>query len=89
MQGAFVSIDVDHSVTGNVFVTSTAVGTNGVTLVQTYQQPVSATDDIVAFLVCDGSSFVMKKAYLIPSKKAVIEDVEPVFNSYFRSSCIC
>ncbi|HCM58834.1 MAG TPA: hypothetical protein DIS74_00330 [Bacteroidales bacterium] len=78
MQGAFVSIDVDHSVTGNVFVTSTAVGTNGVTLVQTYQQPVSATDDIVAFLVCDGSSFVMKKAYLIPSKKAVIEDVEPV-----------
>lgn len=78
MQGARVSMDVDHSATGNVFVTATAVGTNGVTLVQTYQQPVSATDDIVAFLVCDGSHFVMKKAYLIPSKVTVIEDVNPV-----------
>ncbi len=78
MQGARVSMDVDHSATGNVFVTATAVGTNGVTLVQTYQQPVSATDDIVAFLVCDGSHFVMKKAYLIPSKITVVEDVNPV-----------
>jgi hypothetical protein len=78
MQGARVSLDVDHSATGNVFVTATAVGTNGITLVQTYQQPVSATDDIVAFLVCDGSHFEMKKAYLIPSKVTVIEDVNPV-----------
>ncbi|HNW51839.1 MAG TPA: hypothetical protein PKH79_12205, partial [Prolixibacteraceae bacterium] len=29
MQGAYVSIDVDHSATGNVFVTATSVGTNG------------------------------------------------------------
>ena len=55
MQGAHVSIDVDHSATGNVYVTATAVGTNGTTLVETYQQPVSATANIVAFLVCDGS----------------------------------
>ena len=46
MQGARVSIDIDHSVTGNVFVTATAVGTNGITLVETYSQPVSATADI-------------------------------------------
>lgn len=51
MQGARVALDVDHSATGNVFVTATAVGTNGVTLVETYQQPVSATADIVAFLI--------------------------------------
>jgi hypothetical protein len=44
----------------------------------TYQQPVSATEDIVAFLVCDGSHFEMKEAYLIPSKVTVVEDVEPV-----------
>ena len=68
MQGARVSIDIDHSSTGNVFVTATAVGTNGTTLVETYQQPVSATDAIKAFLVCDGSHYVMKKAYLLPSK---------------------
>jgi hypothetical protein len=78
MQGAYVTIEVDHSATGNVFVTATAEGTNGTTLVETYQQPVSATADIVAFLVCDGSYFEMKKAYLIPSKVTVIEDVNPV-----------
>jgi hypothetical protein len=78
MQGARVSLDIDHSATGNVFVTATAVGTNGTTLVETYQQPVSATADIVAFLVCDGSYFEMKKAYLIPSKVTVVEDVNPV-----------
>ena len=78
MQGAYVSIDVDHSATGNVFVTATAVGTNGTELVETYQQPVSATEDIVAFLICDASHFVMKKAYLIPSKVTAVEDVNPV-----------
>jgi hypothetical protein len=78
MQGAYVSIDVDHSATGNVFVTATAVGTNGTKLIETYQQPVSATADIVSFLVCDGSYFEMKKAYLLPSKVTVVEDVNPV-----------
>lgn len=78
MQGAYVSMDIDHSATGNVFVTATAVGTNGVTLTETYQQPVSATADIVAFLVCDGSYFEMKNAYLIPSKVTAVDDVEPV-----------
>jgi hypothetical protein len=78
MQGAYVTLEVDHSATGNVFVTATALGTNGVELVQTYQQPVSATADIVAFLVADGSYFEMKKAYLLPSKITVVDDVFPV-----------
>lgn len=78
MQGAYVTLDVDHSATGNVFVTATALGTNGIELVQTYQQPVSATADIVAFLVADGSYFEMKKAYLLPSKVTVVDDVNPV-----------
>lgn len=78
MQGATVSIDIDHSATGNVYVTATAVGKNGATLAQTYQQPVSATANITAFLICDGSHFEMKKAYLIPSKVTAVEDVNPV-----------
>lgn len=78
MQGANVTIDIDHSATGNVYVTATAVGKNGVTLVETYQQPVSAAADITTFLVCDGSHYEMKKAYLIPSKVTVVEDVNPV-----------
>jgi len=78
MQGAYVTLVIDHSATGNVFVTATAVGSNGVELVETYKQPVSATADIVAFLICDGSYFEMKKAYLLPSKVTVVEDVDPV-----------
>ncbi len=77
MQGAHVSLDIDHSATGNVFVTATAVGTNGTELVMTYNQPVSATADITAFLICDGSHFVMKEAYLLPSQVTAIEDVQP------------
>lgn len=78
MQGAYVTMEVDHSATGSVFVTATAKGTNGVVLVMTYQQPVSVTADINAFLVCDGSYFEMKKAYLLPSKVTAVEDVNPV-----------
>jgi hypothetical protein len=78
MQGAKVTIDIDHSSTGNVYVTATAVGTNGTTLTETYKQQVSATADLTSFLICDGSYFEMKKAYLIPSKVTVVEDVNPV-----------
>jgi len=77
MNGAYVTIEIDHSPTGNVYITSTAVK-NNVELIQTYQQPVSAVENIVAFLIADRSHFVMKKAYLIPSKVTVIEDVLPV-----------
>lgn len=68
MQGAHVTIEIDHAATGYVLVTATVVGTNGVTMTETYQQEVSGVDNLVSFLVCDGSHFKMKKAYLIPSK---------------------
>jgi hypothetical protein len=77
MQGARVTLEIDHSATGNVFITATAVGTNGTKLTMTYNQPVSATSNISAFLICDGSHFEMKKAYLLPSKITVVEDVNP------------
>lgn len=77
MQGAYVTIEVDHSATGNAYVTATAVGTNGTELVMTYNHPVSATADINAFLVADGSHFQIKKAYLLPSKVTAVEDVNP------------
>jgi hypothetical protein len=78
MDGAYVTLEIDHSATGNVFVTATSVGTNGTELVETYQQTVSATNDITAYLVCDASYFEMKNAYLLPSKVTVVEDVAPV-----------
>jgi hypothetical protein len=77
MQGAYVSLDVDFSATGNVYVTAKAIGTNGTTLTETYQQPITASE-VIAFLVCDHSHFEMKRAYLIPSKVTVVKDVSPV-----------
>jgi hypothetical protein len=74
MEGAYVTMEVDHAATGSVYVTATAVGTNGTTLVEKYQQSVSATEDIVAYLVTDGSHFQMKKAYLLPSQ---VKDANP------------
>ncbi|WP_297094799.1 hypothetical protein [uncultured Draconibacterium sp.] len=78
MQGAYVTLEIDHSVTGNAFVTAVAEGTNGTVLTMTYQQPVSATADIYAYLITDGSWFEMKEAYLLPSEITVVEDVAPV-----------
>lgn len=78
MQGAYVILEIDHSATGNVFVTATAVGKNGITLIETYNQPASVSADIGAFLVFEGSHAMMKNAYLTPSKVAVIEDEQPV-----------
>lgn len=77
MDGAYVTLEIDHSVTGNAFITATAVGTNGTELIMTYQHPVPATGDIVAFLISDASYMEIKKAYLLPSEITVVEDVEP------------
>lgn len=75
MDGAYVTLDIDHSATGYVFVTMRAEGTNGTTLEMTYNQPVSATADINVFLIADASYFEMERAYLLPSQVTVIEDV--------------
>lgn len=79
MQGAHVTIEIDHAASGYVQVTAKMEGTNGTTLTQTYAQEVSGVDDLNAFLVCDGSHFKMTKAYTIPSK-VKYEPVEPPTN---------
>lgn len=78
MDGAYVTLQIDHSATGYAFITATAVGTDGTELVMTYNQPVSSTENITVFLVAEGSYLQMKKAYLLPSKITAVEDVNPV-----------
>ena len=78
MQGADVTIEVDFSVTGYVFVTATGVGTDGTELIMTYNQPVTGAQEVSAFLICDGSHFVMDNAFLLPSEITAIEDASPV-----------
>lgn len=79
MQGASVLMQVDHSVTGNAFVTVANTSADGsVTFTETYQQPVSAIEDLNVFIAADGSYFEMKRAYLTPSEVTSIEDMQPV-----------
>ena len=78
MDGARVEMEIDHSKTGNVYVTATMYAANGDILVEKYHQPVSATDDVYAALVCDGSWFDVKNAYTVTSKVQALEDFEAV-----------
>lgn len=78
MDGARVEMEIDHSKTGNVYVTATMYAQNGDILVEKYHQPVSATEDIYATLVCDGSWFDVKNAYTVTSKVQALEDFDAV-----------
>ncbi|MEQ8472629.1 MAG: hypothetical protein RIC35_15665 [Marinoscillum sp.] len=78
MDGAYVTLEIDHSSSGYAFVTATALGTNGTELVMTYNQPVSPSADINMFLVADNSYFEIEEAYLLPSQITEIADSKPV-----------
>src|SRR5699024_1375307 len=83
MNGASVKLEIDFSATGYIFLEATSVGTNGEEIVVSYNQISDVGDGkipnkINAFLVPDGSHFVMKRAYLIPSQVTAVEDVNPV-----------
>ncbi len=77
MADASVTLDVDHSATGVVYVTATATGKNGMIITETYNQSVSATDNIVAFLTTEESYLEIKEAYLIPSEVTETVDYNP------------
>ena len=78
MQGARVEMEIDHSKAGMAFVVVTHYAEDGTIFSESYEQPVSATNDINAFLICDGSHFVVKNAYTIPSKIEEVPDCLPV-----------
>ena len=76
MQGAYVTLSLDHARAGVAFLEVQSVATDGFVITEKYNQPVSATDDIELFLICDASHFNIKKAYLVPSEIAEIPDEE-------------
>ena len=78
MQGAYVTLSLDHARAGYAFLEVQNVATDGFVITEKYNQPVSSTEDIQAFLICDGSHFVIKKAYLVPSEIEEIADEEAV-----------
>ncbi len=78
MEGAYVSMEIDHSTTGYTYVTATMETTDGYTFVETFQQATSSSESVYAFIVVDGSYLEMQTAYLLPSQVTVVEDQEPV-----------
>ncbi len=78
MYGAYVTMTMDHAKAGAAFLEATSVATDGFTIVERYNQAVSATSDVNVFLICDGSHFEMKNAYLIPSEVQEIPDFDAV-----------
>ena len=74
MQGATVTLSLDHARAGAAFLEVHSVAKDGFDIVEKYNQKVSATEDINLFLIADGSHFNMKKAWLVPSEIAEIPD---------------
>jgi len=75
MDGAYVTIEVDHSISGYAFVTAKSYNASyGYAITETYNHPVPTSSSVYASLITDGSYFEMKNAYLIPSKIQAVED---------------
>ena len=74
MQGAHVTLSLDHARAGAAFLEVHNVATDGFEIVEKYNQKVSATEDVNLFLIADGSHFNVKKAWLVPSEIAEIPD---------------
>ncbi len=78
MQGAYVTMSLDHARAGAAYLEVHSVSPDGTDIVEKYNQPVSATSNVNVFLICDGSHFEMKKAYLVPSEIQEIPDYPAV-----------
>ena len=76
MQGAHVTMSVDHARAGAAYLEVHSVATDGFDIVEKYNQTVSATEDINVFLIADGSHFNIKKAWLVPSEIGEIPDFD-------------
>lgn len=79
MDGAYCTIEIDHSVSGYAFVTAVSKNPSyDFAITETYNHPVPATSSVWASLITDNSYFEVKKAYTIPSKITAVEDQDAV-----------
>lgn len=80
MDGAQVTMTIEHTNEGAVLLSAVAVG-NGNTYTETYKYPVSLSEDIYAFLFTDSSHFVINKVWYSNSKK-VVDHVASAYDYY-------
>lgn len=78
MNGANVTMEIDHSAQGPTYVTVTQNGIDGKVYTESFVSEGTTVDAIVVWLVCDGSHFEFGRAYLVPTDITVIEDQQPV-----------
>lgn len=79
MEGAHVSIEIDHASAGYAYVTATATNPKfNFSITETYNQKVPAAADIYANITTDQSHFEMKSAYRTKSQIATIPDEQAV-----------
>ncbi|MBE6339986.1 MAG: LamG domain-containing protein [Bacteroidales bacterium] len=78
MNGAEVTMEIDHAAAGPTYVTVTQIGNDGITYTETFTCESTKAEILYTWLVCDGSHFEMKRAYLLPSDITEIEDQQPV-----------
>ena len=77
MDEAEVVLRIDHSPTGNCFVTAVATATDGTEMTMTYNNPVSAVENIRAFVFGDNSGLTITGAAMEETEVKEIEDVKP------------
>ena len=77
MNGAYVTMEIDHSSFGPTYVTVSQVGTDGITYTESFTSEGTTAATIYTWLICDGSYFEMQNGYIVPSEVLAIEDVMP------------
>ena len=86
MNGAQVTMTIEHTNEGAVLLSAVAVG-KGNTYTETYKFPVSVSEDIFAFLLTDGSHFQINKVWYSNSKK-VLDHIASAYDYYLYDEAL-
>ena len=86
MDGAQVTMTIEHTAEGGMLLNAVAVG-KGNTYTETYMFPVSASEDIFAFLFTDGSHFQINKVWYSNSKK-VLDHIASAYDYYLYDEAL-
>lgn len=85
MNGAQVTMTIEHTTEGGMLLNAVSVGKN--TYTETYKFPVSVSEDIFAFLFTDGSHFQINKVWYSNSKK-VLDHIASAYDYYLYDEAL-
>lgn len=86
LDGATIHMTIEYTTLGSILVKAKV---NGGTYWENYTHPVSLSDgNIGAFLSCDHSHYVIKKAWYTNSKKTAITGIKSAYNYYIYDTAL-